>query len=139
MYKKIDNLIVFDNGIVYREQKLLCKLIEPKPDKHGYLRLYVNKELKYVHRLIMEAFNGYSDLTVDHIDGNKRNNSLENLEYVTQKENVLRLHDKRVLWNGKEFRNFRDLARFVEVDKSVPSAIYHKGYKLKGYKIEIKN
>lgn len=41
----------------------------------------------YWHRLIMSCYIGNSDLTIDHIDGNKTNNSLSNLEYVTNREN----------------------------------------------------
>lgn len=42
-----------------------------------------------VHRLVMLAFKGESDLEVNHIDGNKQNNALDNLEYVTSSENKL--------------------------------------------------
>lgn len=43
-----------------------------------------------VHRLIAMAYFGTddADLVVNHKDGNKQNNRLDNLEFVTQKENV---------------------------------------------------
>lgn len=60
------------NGYVY---VCLCKNNKPK----GYR----------VHRLVMAAFYGASNLQVNHIDGDKRNNCLDNLEYCTQSENML--------------------------------------------------
>lgn len=42
-----------------------------------------------VHCLVMEAFVGPSDLIVNHKDGNKANNNLDNLEYVTHSENAI--------------------------------------------------
>lgn len=39
-----------------------------------------------VHRVIAYAFLGISDLTVNHKDGNKENNSISNLEYMATKE-----------------------------------------------------
>lgn len=46
----------------------------------------------------MYAFVGYSDLSVNHIDGNKENNNLSNLEYATAKEQAI--HRSRVLRVG---------------------------------------
>ena len=51
-----------------------------------------------VHRVIMFTFCGHSNLTVNHIDGNKENNSLSNLEYLTIKEN--NIHRSSVLKSG---------------------------------------
>ena len=48
------------------------------------------KSIPTIHRLVMEAFVGKSELTIDHKDGNKINNRLDNLEYVTNHENIQR-------------------------------------------------
>lgn len=40
-----------------------------------------------VHRLVIASFLGDSGLEVNHIDGNKKNNNINNLEYLTSKEN----------------------------------------------------
>lgn len=51
---------------------------------------------KRVHRLVANAFLGESNLQIDHIDGNKQNNRLDNLEYVTPKENTNRAWKKGI-------------------------------------------
>lgn len=68
------------------------------PIEHGNGYLYVTlasdgfRINHYIHRLVARAFcDGFEDgLVVDHKDGNKRNNRCENLEWVTQKLNVIR-------------------------------------------------
>jgi hypothetical protein len=58
----------------------------------GYLRIHCNELGKdfYIHRLVAEAFFGPcpEGYEVNHIDGNKANNAVENLEYCTRGENV---------------------------------------------------
>lgn len=70
------------------------RLLKPGGNPKGYLYIALcegNKPKTYsVHRLIMLSFVGKSGLSVDHINGIKGDNRLENLEYVTAKENSLR-------------------------------------------------
>ena len=48
------------------------------------------QQTKRVHRLCACAFFGDSNLVVDHIDSNRSNNEIKNLEFVTCRENVTR-------------------------------------------------
>lgn len=75
------------------------KILALSASKIGYMRATLSKngvhKLALVHRLVMQAFNGASNLQVDHIDGDKRNNQLSNLEYVTGRENQTRARSKK--------------------------------------------
>lgn len=64
-------------------------IINPRKGKTGYLRVSLNGIDYYVHRLVAEAFipNLESKPEVNHKDGNKKNNALYNLEWVTKAEN----------------------------------------------------
>lgn len=85
----------------------------------------------------MEAFKGESELTVDHLNRNKKDNRLCNLEYVTSGENTKRACGVKVKWNNKTFRSFYDLARYTGVSLDTPNKCYKSKCKLKGYKIEV--
>lgn len=67
------------------------KLLKPRIDKDGYVRVMLSKNSKLklcqVHRLVANTFLGESELTVNHKDENKQNNNLDNLEFMTNKEN----------------------------------------------------
>lgn len=81
---------VSDKGNVYSyyNNGLLSQI-----NHNGYKAVYLQKKShrrRYkVHRLVMLAFVGYEpEYEVNHIDGNKFNNNLENLEYCSAEENI---------------------------------------------------
>lgn len=66
--------------------------IHLKIDKHGYM-IYHNQA---VHRIVMKTWKpceNMDNLTVDHLDHNKRKNSLDNLEWVSAEENQRRARE----------------------------------------------
>lgn len=65
-------------------------LVGSKLSKKGYCRINIEGKTQQVHRLICEAFNGKSTgdkNQVNHINGNKTDNSIYNLEWCTNQEN----------------------------------------------------
>lgn len=120
------------------------KVLKPKVDRYGYeaVTLSKNGERKtyLVHRLVAMAFidNPLQKETVNHIDGNKLNNSVENLEWATQKEqrahaiemglanksiNALKEANKKrsipIYFRGKKYPSIKSAARENSVHERV--------------------
>ena len=70
------------------------KILNGSLDTYGYLFVVLSKDGKHknylIHKLVMSAFtcNPENKPQINHLDGNKLNNNLTNLEWSTAKENI---------------------------------------------------
>lgn len=83
----LDNYFATSDGDIIGPKGLR----KPQEQNNGYMVVGINVQGKrrnlLIHRLIMMAFYGSQQYQVNHKDGNKKNNRLDNLEYVTASQN----------------------------------------------------
>lgn len=91
-YYKISNL---GNVLSLNYRKTgMPKVLKPYAGKNGYPQLILSangkKRKVYVHRLVAENFiaNPFNKKIINHIDYNRLNNSVDNLEWCTYQENT---------------------------------------------------
>lgn len=77
-------------------------------NSRGYKVLMIDGAAERVHRLVAKAFIPTEDysLDVNHIDGNKTNNTIKNLEWCTRSDNI-----RHAFKNGLSQSNLNDSSR----------------------------
>jgi hypothetical protein len=97
-----------------------------KPQLHkegkGYYTMQLFKNSKhfkrYVHRMVAESFipNPLNKPQVNHIDGNPKNNHVNNLEWVTGLENMQHAHNTGLIDKRKPVRRLATSGKFIDFE-----------------------
>lgn len=144
---------VFEDGTIYSLKT--NRFLKGHINQKGYISININGEKKLLHRVIIEAFRGESDLTTDHINGKKTDNRIENLEYVTRAENTRRMikrlgyppgiekaqkaciktRSKKVIYRGEIYPSGAELCRKLELERHAVSNAIKQGTKIHGYSV----
>lgn len=106
----------------------------------GYATVNLHKEGKAkrftIHRLVAFAFlkdSYFEDAVINHIDENQLNNNVENLEWVTQKENLNKAQDNRQVqengrtWGGVSYGENNGMSKVTEQDVLEIRELYNTG------------
>lgn len=84
------------------------QLLPVKINQKGYCLIKTECGLKLAHRIVMLTWKpipNAEELTVDHLNHNKRDNSIDNLEWVTAEENQNRAANDYIKEEQEEFPN----------------------------------
>lgn len=113
-----------------RYRKYKGKNLKPR-DRHGYwtVQLGRNNE-KAIHRLVAEVFlpNPLNCACINHIDGNKKNNNLKNLEWCTYSHNLVHAYDNKLNPRQREVIQIALDGTVVEKWKSASECERVKGF-----------
>lgn len=106
-----------ENGLVYGPRG--------RPIRHrnrqGYVQArYLNRYYAVVHRMIWEHVHGPipDGMQINHINGNKSDNRIQNLELVTQSENALHAYRTGLQRADGEFNGRRIAKRRREAEQA---------------------
>jgi hypothetical protein len=124
------------------------RVLKPLAYTNGYVGVNLGRGQRHlVHRLVASAFldNPASKPQVNHLDGNRTNNCLANLEWVTCSENhkhsYRALHRKGhalarpVLVNGRRYSDQSEAARAIGVRPGSVASAALRGHKCKGMEV----
>lgn len=95
------------------EEKILKGWIQ----NTGYLTVALKNKKYSIHRLVAETFikNPEKHKTVNHIDGNKLNNKVENLEWCSLQENIKHAYKAGLMENCKRINSkIKQRAKFID-------------------------
>lgn len=98
-YRKISNTdyYITNDGLVISNKAKLLRVIKPFTSVHGYSHTVLDGKYYSIHRLVGSYFinNDLNKPEINHKDGNKLNNNVDNLEWCTRSENMKHLSETK--------------------------------------------
>lgn len=135
--KDFPDYYVSNKGVIKSKRKILkpVKQINKRKGEYYYVTLFKNKKPKVcsIARIVAKTFipNPDNKPNVDHINRNTKNNSVENLRWVTQSENLLNpntVRHRSMFFNNKK-------AVDVAKENGIPKTTFYRRIKL-GWQIK---
>ena len=123
-YKIKENYVVYNDGTIF---SLQSKMFMKPITNNGYLSVKMGGRLESIHRLVGILFipNPHNKKEINHIDGDRTNNKVENLEWVSPQENIK--HKIHIL--GKDHRGSKNgMAKLTLEQVEKIKLLYQAGY-----------
>ena len=120
-----------DGHLYWKKKKYVRKPKSPvgRLNKGGYRNVTLNYKCYYAHRITFLMHHGYLPKFVDHIDGNKDNNKIENLRAATQSENLHNSkRNKRSTTGHKGVKWSKQKQKFIGIVRSNYKEYYAGAY-----------
>lgn len=104
----INTVLEYRDGFLFWKERIALCLQEGRKagtrhDKTGYMRIQIQRKQYMVHRIVFLMHHGYLPKVVDHIDGNRSNNCIENLRAASYSQNSM--NSKIGMKNTSGFKN----------------------------------
>lgn len=131
------------------------RLMKTSVNSKGYPQVCLHSACKQytrpIHRLVADAFydGDHTGLDVNHIDGNKTNNHISNLEWCTRQENLRHAYDTglkpplkrtrvRIIETGEIFNSLTDCSKAINGDRcQIRRCLDGKEKTCRGYHFEL--
>ena len=135
MIKQIENLpnyLISDDGKFYNKS---YKELFQRPNRDGYMVSYRSENNKQktvsIHREVAKAFipNPENKPCVNHIDGDKKNNHVSNLEWVTYSEN--NKHAFKIGLSSVRLGENSPLSKYTDDEIHIVCKMMQDGYRKK--------
>ena len=124
--KDIGNHIIYSDGRVWSKRD--DKFLKSRINRTGYNRFSIKGKNKYIHRAVAEAFipNPLDLPQVNHKNGKKWDNRVENLEWCTSKQNIKHAIEMGLCTTGEDCYQAKLTEKQVKEIRSFPKGVLLK-------------